>query len=182
MQWHCSILHTQLEQHLLYVVSLTEQNSTIFEDTSVLSHFKECMSQWKVWLSSVGLTQTQMNPARQLLASHSQWPALQMVLWWYLVHTFITRCCPDLWVQACILSLFLLFSQWWRWQGLSPLMHQSCITSVWFRSFRITLSLETKHQLSGNIFSVNLHLRVELWEAERWNGEQRDVLSHNQMV
>lgn len=79
---------------------------------------------------------TQKNPARQLLAGHSQWPALQMVFRWYLVHTFITLCCPDLWVQVCIFSLSLLFNQWWRWCSLSPLMHQSCSTSVWFLLLR----------------------------------------------
>lgn len=116
-----------------------------------------------------------------------------MVLWWYLVHTFITRCFPDLWVQACILTLFWL-------------LHQSCTTSVWCR----TLSLQPKPTqwfpksdinklighpaqaklqvnatvtqmstlMNANIFSVNLHPWVELWEAERWDCEQRDVLSH----
>lgn len=38
----------------------------------------------------------QKDPVRQLLAGHSQSPALQMVSRWYLVHTFITPRCPDL--------------------------------------------------------------------------------------
>lgn len=92
---------------------------------------------------------TQKIPARQLLAGHSQSPALQMVLWWYLVHTFITPCCPDLWVQFCIFSLSLLFNQWRRWQGLSPLMHEFCSTSVWHCSFKITPLLQAEHTLIG---------------------------------
>lgn len=47
--------------------------------------------------------------------------ALQMVLWWYLIRTFITLCCPHLWVQVCIFSLSCLFNQWLTWRGLSPL-------------------------------------------------------------
>ena len=78
------------------------------DDVFKASGPKEFWKWRKVLVSTLCTGVTELSWFGQLLAGRSQWLVLQMMLWWYLVHTFITLCCPDLRVQLCIFSLSLL--------------------------------------------------------------------------
>lgn len=86
---------------------------------------------------------TRKDPVRQLLAGHSQSPALQMVSRWYLVHTFITPRCPDLRVRFCISSLSLHVQSMKPLGSFQPLMHEFCCAALLLPG--ITPLLQTKH-------------------------------------
>lgn len=92
---------------------------------------------------------TQKDPVRQLLAGHSQSPALQMVSRWYLVHTFITPRCPDLRVRFCISSLSLHVQSMKPPMGsFQPLMHEFCCAALLLQELRRYYRLNTHSLVS----------------------------------